>query len=643
MSTASSTPRFGRPGGAARPVPGDDTSADQVDQADDAKDTGHATGRVRRLLAKAPPELAVLLVIAAALNLYGLGINGNANEYYSAAVHSMTQSWSAFFFGSFDSAGLMTVDKPPLALWIQALSVKAFGFNTWAFLVPQALMGVAAVALTFDLTRRRFGRAAALIAGFALATTPTAVAVFRHNNPDALLMLCSTLALWATVRAFESPHRTRWLVLAGVAVGLGFEAKMATALLVVPAIVAAWLWVRPLGLLRSVRQLAAFGASATAVGLAWPFAMWLIPASDRPWISGTNDNSIWSLIFGYNGLGRLVGQSGGPGGNTGGGPGGGGGGMGSVFGGDAGPLRLLDASLGSQGGWLLGLAIGGGLAILAASRLRRADARTGWLIAIGGTFATTAVAFSFASGIFHPYYVSALAPFTAALAGGGLATMVGRRALGTYGMPSADPIVASGVRSPMTSEVASERPASPPVAGARAGVGVGVGAVPDRLWTDDAERTAQAWFGAGDAETATTDDAATDSSVATSATTVSDDADAAFEPSALVRIIGGAALVAGAVTEGVVLGDADQFGWLSPVLLVATIAAGLALIAISSRKVRLAAVGAAAGLLLVAPAVWSAQTLGHATQGTFPTGGPESASGMGGPGGGRGGNGAGRR
>ncbi len=572
MSTAPSpprpSPRFGRSSG---PAHVDETSVSRSD------------GRLRRLIARTPPELAVLLVIAAFLNLYGLGINGNANEYYSAAVHSMTQSWSAFFFGTFDSSGLMTVDKPPLALWVQAASAKLFGFGTWSFLVPQALMGVAATALVFDLTRRRFGRAAGFVAGLALATTPTAVAVFRHNNPDALLMLCSTLALWATVRAFESPQRTRWLVLAGVAVGLGFEAKMASALLVVPAIVAAWMYVRPLGLWRSIRQIGAFSVSAAGVGLAWPIAVWLIPAGSRPWISGTNDNSIWSLIFGYNGLGRVLGQSGGPGGAAAGGatggPGGGGG-MGSVFGGDAGPLRLLNESLGSQGGWLLGLAIGGGLAILVASRLRRTDARTGWLIATGGAFATSAVAFSFASGIFHPYYVSALAPFTAALVGAGLATLVGRRALGRFGVPSSDVLVA-------------------PVAGAPAATGVA---------------------------------SIADASGPTPAGAIDDG-----EPTRLVRLIGGAGLIAGAVTEGIVLNDADQLGWLSPVLLVATIVAGVMLIAISSRKVRLAAVGAAAALLLVAPAVWSAQTLGHATQGTFPTGGPASASGMGGPGGGRGG------
>ena len=150
----------------------------------------------------------------------------------------MSSSWHAFLYGSFDAAGVMTVDKPPLALWAQALSVRLFGFHPLSLLVPQALMGVASVALVYDLVRRRFGRAGGAIAGLVLALTPISVAIARHNNPDALLVLCSVAALWCVVRALED-GRTRWLVLAGIAVGLGFEAKMAAALLVVPGIAAA--------------------------------------------------------------------------------------------------------------------------------------------------------------------------------------------------------------------------------------------------------------------------------------------------------------------------------------------------------------------------------------------------------------------
>ena len=469
------------------------------------------------------PELGALLLLAAVLNLWALDTNGWANEYYSAAVHSMSQSWNAFLFGTFDSSGVMTVDKPPLALWVQALSVRAFGFHPLAILVPQALMGVATVALTYDLVRRRFGRRAGFVAGLVLALTPIAVAISRHNNPDALLILCCTGALWAVVRALED-GRTRWLVLAGALVGLGFETKMAVALMVVPGIVAAYLWGAPRGRLRAVRQLLAGFAAMVVAGGFWPVIVALTPASERPWISGTADNSIWSLILGYNGLGRLTGQAGGPAGAAGigarppGGPGGG------VFGGDTGWLRLLDQSMGGQAGWLLGFAIVSGVAVLAASRLRRADARTGWLIAVGGAFATTAVAFSFAQGIFHPYYVSLLAPFTAALVGAGAAQL---SAGGTT-----------------------------------------------------------------------------------------------------ARVLAPLAVLAGVAAEVMILRDNPQsLTWLPGVLVPAGIAAAAALAFLPRRAI---ALGAALGALLIAPAAWSAETLGHATSGTFPAGGPQSAgTGMG--------------
>jgi 4-amino-4-deoxy-L-arabinose transferase-like glycosyltransferase len=358
------------------------------------------------------PELLGLMALAAVLNLWALSQNGWANTYYSGAVRSMASSWHAFLYGSLDSAGLMTVDKPPLALWVQALSARVFGFNSLSLLVPQALMGVASVALVYDLVRRRWGRAGGFAAGAALALTPITVAISRHNNPDALLVLCVVFALWALVRGLED-GRTRWLVWAGVGVGLGFEAKMGAALLVVPGIVAAWIWSRPpapRGRWAAARAVGWFGAAAVAVGGAWPLLVALTPAGSRPWISGTSDNSIWSLIVGYNGLGRIDGQAGGPGG---GGPGGGGN---TLFGGSPGVFRLVGDALGGQGGWLVGLALVGGIGLVVATRLRR-EPRTGFLIGVGGAFAVTAVAFSTAQGIFHPYYMSELAPFTAALVG----------------------------------------------------------------------------------------------------------------------------------------------------------------------------------------------------------------------------------
>jgi 4-amino-4-deoxy-L-arabinose transferase-like glycosyltransferase len=365
------------------------------------------------------PELVALVVVAAGLNLWDLSRNGWANDYYAAAVRSMTMSWHNFLFASFDPSGVMTVDKPPLSLWVEALSARIFGFNSWAILAPQALMGTATVALVYDLVRRPFGRIAGFIGGLTLALTPISVAMSRHNNPDAALILCSVAALWFTVRAAED-GRTKWIVLAGIAVGLGFEAKMAAALLIVPGIALAWLWTSPHRPLKTARQLLAGGAAMIAVGGAWPLLVTLTPAADRPWIAGTADNSIWSLITGYNGVGRISGQSGGPGGA------GGFGGGSTTFGGNTGLLRLVNDALGGQVGWLLGFALVSAIGLVVLTRLRRRDPLTGWTIAIGGAFGAAAITFSFASGIFHPYYVSLLAPFSAALVGAGAAQLMRR-------------------------------------------------------------------------------------------------------------------------------------------------------------------------------------------------------------------------
>ena len=235
-----------------------------------ARPRPRARGRVRSLVARRP-ELLGLLVLAAVLNLWALGRNGFANEYYAAAVRSMSTSWHAFLYGSFDAGGVMTVDKPPLALWVQALSVRVFGYSSLSLLVPQALMGVATVGLTYDLVRRHFGRAGGVRrrAG-ARRSRPTTVAVSRHNNPDALLVLCCVAALWCLVRGLED-GRTRWLVLGGRVRRPGLrDEDGGGAAWSSPAIVAAWLWIAPRGHLRALRQLLAGGAAMVAVGGAWP-------------------------------------------------------------------------------------------------------------------------------------------------------------------------------------------------------------------------------------------------------------------------------------------------------------------------------------------------------------------------------------
>src|ERR1700677_3635128 len=144
---------------------------------------GETQARVQALLQSVKLQLAALLAVAGTLNLWALSSNGWANEYYAAAVRSMSSSWHDFLFASMDRAGVMTVDKPPLALWIQALSVRVFGYHSLSILVPQALMGMAGVVLVYDLLRRRFGKLGGFVAGLALALTPITVGISRHNNP----------------------------------------------------------------------------------------------------------------------------------------------------------------------------------------------------------------------------------------------------------------------------------------------------------------------------------------------------------------------------------------------------------------------------------------------------------------------------
>ncbi|HJY68160.1 MAG TPA: glycosyltransferase family 39 protein, partial [Streptosporangiaceae bacterium] len=208
---------------------------------------GQPRGRVARLLRRRPedpswarPAVAALLAATAVLYLAGLSRNGWANAFYAAAVQAGTKSWKAFFFGSFDAANFITVDKTPASLWVTEISARIFGLNSWSLLVPQALEGVATVGVLYATVRRWFGPAAGLIAGAVLALTPVATLMFRYNNPDALLILLLVLAAYAISRAVES-GRTRWLALTGALLGFGFLTKMLQAFLVLPVFALAYL------------------------------------------------------------------------------------------------------------------------------------------------------------------------------------------------------------------------------------------------------------------------------------------------------------------------------------------------------------------------------------------------------------------
>jgi 4-amino-4-deoxy-L-arabinose transferase-like glycosyltransferase len=461
--------------------------------------------------------LVPILVLSAVLNTHRLAQNNYANVFYSAGVKSMLGSFHNFFFASFDPGGLVTIDKPPLALWVQAISAKLFGFSPLSLLLPNAIIGVIGVAVLYLIMRRPFGQLAALAGALTLAVFPAYVASARDNGVDLVLIVLMLLAAGAALRAIRSGGWPSLLACAAL-VGLAFNTKTLAAYLVVPGIALAYLLCAPASFPRRLGKLLAAGVLMLVVSFAWIAYVEATPASQRPYVGGSTDNTELGLTFDYNGFGRVEGEVGGPGeifvrlggvapfnparfprtpttthlteqrtrapkaavvtpnpllpdghySNP------------TPFGVPPGPLRLWEAGLGDQGGWMLPFALFGMLAIALAvllelrwpatkpatapaiddapegapaakeqaakeqaatkpaskqrdakapppswwQRLRR-DPRTAGLIVLGGWCLTEAVILSFSKGIVHPYYVSALGPGTAAMVGGGAAALVG--------------------------------------------------------------------------------------------------------------------------------------------------------------------------------------------------------------------------
>ncbi|SDF65086.1 glycosyltransferase family 39 protein [Pseudonocardia oroxyli] len=351
-------------------------------------------------------SVAALLIGTGVLYLVNLAASGWANAFYSAAAQAGGENWEAWFFGSSDAANSITVDKTPAALWVTGLAVRVFGLSSWSILVPQALMGIGAVALLYTTVRRTSGHAAGLLAGAVLALTPVATLIFRFNNPDALLVLLLVAAVWATLRGLEH-GRGRWLLLAGVFLGLGFLTKMLQAWLIVPVLAAVWLVAAPTGIGRRVRDVLLAGLAMVVSAGWWVLVVELWPAGSRPYIGGSQHDSVLELVWGYNGLGRLTGDETG---SVGGGAGGGWG--------QTGLTRLFGSEMGSEASWLLPTAL-----ILLATlvwltwRRPRTDRLRAAVLAWGGWLLVTGLLFSYMAGIIHPYYTVALAPAIAALVG----------------------------------------------------------------------------------------------------------------------------------------------------------------------------------------------------------------------------------
>jgi len=401
------------------------TLAPRLDPAAPARGIGGRAARLAQSLLRGAetdavwvrPALLGVLAFSAVLYVWNLTVSGYANTYYSAASLAASQSWSAWFFGSFDAGNFITVDKPPLSTMLMGLSVRVFGLSSWSVLLPEALCGVATVGFLYAAVKRSFGPAAALIAAFVMALTPAAVLIFRFNNPDALLTLLLVIAAWALVKSVEGGSY-RWMVLAAALVGLAFLTKYLQAYLVLPGFALVYGFSAATTLRRRIVGLGLAAAAVLVSSGWWVAIVELLPAGSKPFIGGSDTGSALDLIFGYDGLGRIFG-SGGPGG------GGGGSGFGGFgFGGEADLFRLFNDQWFGQIAWLIPLALA---CLVVGLFKRRYAARTdiglaGYLL-WGGWFVVTALVFSYMSGIAHSYYAVALAPAVAALVGAGLSDL----------------------------------------------------------------------------------------------------------------------------------------------------------------------------------------------------------------------------
>ncbi len=374
--------------------------------------------------------LGSVVLTAGALRFVNIAALGYANHYYSAAVEAMMQSWHNFFFAAAEPGGSVTVDKPPVGLWFQVLSARIVGLNTLGVLLPEIIAGLLSVILVYYLVRRWFGHAAGVIAGLVLAVTPVVVATDRNNTIDSILIFTLLLAAWAFIRATETA-KLRYLLLGTAIVGIAFNIKMLQAYLPLPAFFALYFFGAKKKLLPKLGNLTVATLLLLAISFSWATVVDMTPATQRPYVGSSSSNSEMSLIFGYNGLDRLIGMRFGRGApslssfisgllQT---PSNVRGGFGGGFGGGTGRpglLRLIVPPLSKETSWLLPLGLFAALLLAFRTRLRwPVAAQHQALVLWGGWLITGAVFFSIA-GFFHEYYLSMLAPPLAALVGIGM-------------------------------------------------------------------------------------------------------------------------------------------------------------------------------------------------------------------------------
>ncbi|MDO8227436.1 ArnT family glycosyltransferase [Bacillus cabrialesii] len=252
--------------------------------------------------------LILILLTAAFLNMYNIWQDDTANQYYLAAVKSMTQSFHNFFYASFDPSGFVTVDKPPVVLWIQTIFALIFGVHTWSVILPQALAGVGSVFLLYRMIKPTFGIGAARIAALVMALTPIAAAVSRTNNIDTMLVFTLLLGSACLLRAVKH-GKLVWLLTAFALIGLAFNMKMMQAFMVLPAFVLFYLIASRISLKKKIGSLILSLFLLTGISLSWAVVVDSTSSSSRPYVGSSQTNSVLELAFGYNGTERLLGQT----------------------------------------------------------------------------------------------------------------------------------------------------------------------------------------------------------------------------------------------------------------------------------------------------------------------------------------------